>query len=357
MKLSLSDNIRSLRKQRKMTQEKLAEALGVTVGAVYKWESGQSLPELNMVVEMADFFDTSVDVLLGYRMKDNSLDSAIERINHYCKTLDPAALTEAEKMIGKYPHSFMSVLSCASVYLAFGAANHDPNHLRRSLELFERSKMLLSQNDDPKVSEAMICGNMALTNFLLGNTEKSLELLKQNNVNGTFNSYIGTILSIYTNTPEEAADYLSEALAESVSTLFTVISGFVFVFRSRGDFTSALDILHWGIRLLEGIKMSSEQDALEKSHAELLVLLAYAEERSGMEAEAAASLRKARSMALHFDSLPDYSLRTQRFVEHPEQSVVFDVLGATASESIAELIRLLGSEYLATQWRELAENE
>ena len=133
MKLSLSDNIRSLRKQRKMTQEKLAEALGVTVGAVYKWESGQSLPELNMVVEMADFFDTSVDVLLGYRMKDNSLDSAIERINHYCKTLDPAALTEAEKMIGKYPHSFKSILSCASVYLAFGAANHDPNHLRRSL--------------------------------------------------------------------------------------------------------------------------------------------------------------------------------------------------------------------------------
>ena len=76
MKLSLAENIRTLRKQRKLTQEKLAEALGVTVGAVYKWESGQSQPELNLLVEMADFFDTSVDVLLGYRMKDNSLDAA-----------------------------------------------------------------------------------------------------------------------------------------------------------------------------------------------------------------------------------------------------------------------------------------
>ena len=93
MKLSLSENIRLFRKQRKLTQEKLAEALGVTVGAVYKWESGQSQPELNLVVEMADFFDTSVDVLLGYRIKDNSLDSALARINAYCKTLDPAALT------------------------------------------------------------------------------------------------------------------------------------------------------------------------------------------------------------------------------------------------------------------------
>ena len=70
MKLSLSENIRSFRKQRKMTQEKLAEALGVTVGAVYKWESGQSQPELNLLVEMADFFDISVDALLGYRIKE-----------------------------------------------------------------------------------------------------------------------------------------------------------------------------------------------------------------------------------------------------------------------------------------------
>ena len=67
MKLTLSENIRSFRKERKMTQEQLATVLGVTVGAVYKWESGLSVPELDLIVEMADFFDTSVDVLLGYQ--------------------------------------------------------------------------------------------------------------------------------------------------------------------------------------------------------------------------------------------------------------------------------------------------
>ena len=133
MKLSLSENIRLFRKQRKMTQEKLAEALGVTVGAVYKWESGQSQPELNLLVEMADFFDTSVDVLLGYRIKDNRLDSALERMNTYCQTLDPAAITEAEKILGKYPHSFRAVYGCAAVYLAYGAGNHDSQQLKRAL--------------------------------------------------------------------------------------------------------------------------------------------------------------------------------------------------------------------------------
>ena len=138
MKLTLSENIRSFRKQRKLTQEKLAEALGVTVGAVYKWESGLSQPELNMIVEIADFFDISVDVLLGYRVKDNRPDAVLERVGELCQTLDPAALTEAEKALGKYPHSFHIVHTCAQAYLAFGAGSHNPAQLRRALELLEQ---------------------------------------------------------------------------------------------------------------------------------------------------------------------------------------------------------------------------
>ena len=42
MNLTLAENIRTFRKERNLTQERLAEALGVTVGAVYKWESGVS---------------------------------------------------------------------------------------------------------------------------------------------------------------------------------------------------------------------------------------------------------------------------------------------------------------------------
>ena len=75
MTLSLAENIRALRKERKMTQEALATVLGVTVGAVHKWEAGMSVPELDMIVRMADFFDSSVDALLGYRMQDNNLDA------------------------------------------------------------------------------------------------------------------------------------------------------------------------------------------------------------------------------------------------------------------------------------------
>lgn len=356
MKLSLAENIRAFRKQRKLTQEKLAEALGVTTGAVYKWESGQSQPELNLVVEMADFFDTSVDALLGYRIRDNSLNSVEERITAYLQTLDPAALTEADKILGKYPHSFRVVYGCANVYLAFGCVTHDPNQLKRALELLEESRLLLAQNDNPRISEDSICGNMAAACWLLGKKEKGIELLKQNNANGIFSDLIGILLSLYMHTPEDAAPFLADALSDGMYTLLTAILGFVFVFRARNDWASALDILSWGISLLTGIKTESGQDALEKTHAEMLALLAYAQAKSGLREESAASLRKARRLALHFDSMPDYSLKTMRFAEHMDQSLVFDLLGGTASESIAELIRLLDDQRLADQWREMAEH-
>ena len=357
MKISLSENIRSFRKQRKMTQEKLAEALGVTVGAVYKWESGQSQPELNLLVEMADFFDTSVDVLLGYRIKDNRLDAALKLIFSYCQTLDPAAITEAEKVLGKYPHSFRAVYGCATVYLAYGAGSRDAQQLRRALELLEQSKMLLAQNDDPRINGSTICGNMSIAWFLLGEKEKSIELLRKNNAGGVYSSGIGMLLSIFGRAPEEAAPFLSEALLSGMSGLLTAIVGYVFLFRSRNDWDSAKDILTWGIGLLTGLKMESRPDILEKILAEMLVLLAYVQKNTGSQEESADSLNKARAMALRFDSTPDYSLKAMRFADHMDQTAVFDVFGASASGSIDSLIGLLDDQRLADQWAETSENE
>lgn len=53
------------RKEKGLTQEELAEKLGVSAVAVSKWERGINVPELGVVCEMADFFEISVDELLG----------------------------------------------------------------------------------------------------------------------------------------------------------------------------------------------------------------------------------------------------------------------------------------------------
>ena len=73
MRLTLSDNILSCRKTMGFTQEQLAEAMNVTVGAVSKWESGATTPELSVLLELAALFEVSVDALLGYHVLDLSL--------------------------------------------------------------------------------------------------------------------------------------------------------------------------------------------------------------------------------------------------------------------------------------------
>ena len=54
MKTKLAENIRKFRKEQNMTQEQLAEAVGVTVGAVHKWEKNLSTPELGLIMELAE---------------------------------------------------------------------------------------------------------------------------------------------------------------------------------------------------------------------------------------------------------------------------------------------------------------
>ena len=84
MKLSLAQNISRLRKESGMTQERLAETLGVSFAAVSKWERGAATPELGLIVEMADLFGVSVDALLGYEeIFITSFDSDVLGLHEY----------------------------------------------------------------------------------------------------------------------------------------------------------------------------------------------------------------------------------------------------------------------------------
>ena len=357
MKLTLAENIRTFRKERRYTQEQLAEILGVTAGAVYKWESGQSVPELGLLVEMADFFDVSVDALLGYRTKDNRIEATMTRLDEYARNRDPQALVEAEKALQKYPNSFEIVLACAVTYLVFGVGSRGEAEARRALELLERSKPLLMQNTEPQIGEQTLYGLMAVAYDLLGEKEKSVELMKKHNTGGVFSDQIGVSLAISLHHPAEAEPYLSEALLQSVSSLFNTVLGFAAVYSARGDHPSAVGIVSWGLTLILGLKKETATDFLEKAHSLLLAVLAHTQLKAGNTAEARSSLREAAVLARRFDAAPDYSISSMRYLSEPEKTFTFDTLGATASESVGKLLENLGSEELHSMWKEVESHE
>lgn len=64
--LNFSDNLVRLRRKKQITQEELADFIGITKASVSKWETKQSMPDILLLPELAAFFDVSIDDLLGY---------------------------------------------------------------------------------------------------------------------------------------------------------------------------------------------------------------------------------------------------------------------------------------------------
>lgn len=355
MKMMLAENIRAFRKARSLTQEQLSEALGVTAGAVYKWEAKLSTPELELIIQMADFFDTSVDVLLGYEVKDNRLETTVKRLQEYRRSKDWDGLAEAEKALKKYPHSFQIVSESAALYRAFGFDSGDKALFRRALELLEQSRLLLPQNEDPQISEQTIYGRLAQTYLGLGETDKAIELWKTHNADGVYSPRIGHILA-QSDHIEEAVPFLSEALLKLVSDLITTIIGYVNVYLNHGDHASAQAILHWGISLLQGLREGSKPNYFDRVSAVLLVALAGSQHLSGQGEAARDTLKKAKELAAFFDASPSYDESDIRFVGRIEGASANDDLGATAMDGVRNAVSQFENEEFTALWSAVSED-
>ena len=78
--MTLGNKIAELRKEKGMTQETLANMLGVSNQAVSKWEANQSCPDIQLLPELADLFEISLDSLFGREEKTVSTENSIQSL-------------------------------------------------------------------------------------------------------------------------------------------------------------------------------------------------------------------------------------------------------------------------------------
>ena len=92
----IASNIVSLRTEKKLTQCKLAEVLNYSDKAVSKWERGESVPDITVLKQIADYFEVSVDYLLSESHEDYERKkekySVVENKNHLIITALAAML-------------------------------------------------------------------------------------------------------------------------------------------------------------------------------------------------------------------------------------------------------------------------
>lgn len=341
MKISLAQNIRALRKERRMTQEMLAEALGVTVGAVHKWETGASMPEIRLLIELAELFCVSLDALLGYEMRSSSAESVIERIKEcLCAKDFEAVLSEAEKALLRYPNTFRVVHCCADVCERMGVETRSKDALLRAVELMERSITLLSQNDDPQISEVTIRSDIAICHIMLGQTEKGIEILKKYNAGGINNSLLGLICSQQEKCEkEETAKYLQGGMCDVVTNAIRCMSGYVNYYMQCENVRAALESAEWLAATLRSLKTDSSAVCyLDKIIATFQAVSAAMQMLLGNGEEAQIILRQAYVKANAFDADPVYDLRGIKFyIDNTEKITTSDDLGESAAAAIEKL--------------------
>lgn len=73
MKDKLARNISIYRKEKGLTQEALAQKLGLTYQAVSKWENAQTMPDLSLLPALSQVLEVSIDKLLGYAYQDKKI--------------------------------------------------------------------------------------------------------------------------------------------------------------------------------------------------------------------------------------------------------------------------------------------
>ncbi len=128
VRIKIGERIRLLRKKNDVTQDMLAEQLGVTPQAVSRWESGVCYPDMNFLPLIADYFSVTMDDLLCYNnaRKEQRVDELLEEAE---KLLDRDRLADATELLrnglAEYPSSFRLQIELAEVLSLYAESLRD----------------------------------------------------------------------------------------------------------------------------------------------------------------------------------------------------------------------------------------
>ena len=107
MKLYIDETLKKLRQKNDVTQDTLAEYLGVTYQAVSRWENGLAYPDIELLPDIARFFEVSLEELMGIESNKEKIDNTImeswKLLSNGKRTDALAKLRELEK---EYPNDW-----------------------------------------------------------------------------------------------------------------------------------------------------------------------------------------------------------------------------------------------------------
>ena len=166
----IGQRIKELRKKNDLTQEALADLLGITYKAVSKWECGLTVPDIALIVPMARLFHVTADELLSGKTEETDMRRAEldERCKDYWKYDQKEMYQLATQAVKEYPgdYKYLVWLAYMEYFMAYEDEYREDPSKPYSPEMVERSikhsNMVIEGCTDSRLREkamwnALIC--------------------------------------------------------------------------------------------------------------------------------------------------------------------------------------------------------
>lgn len=117
------------RKEQGVTQEQVAQYVGVSKAAVSKWEKGQSYPDITLLPKLATYFNVTIDALLGYEPQMTTAHMRkiyAELAEKFNKHRFAEVQQEMEELLAEYYACFPFLLQMAQLYLNYYKRADEP---------------------------------------------------------------------------------------------------------------------------------------------------------------------------------------------------------------------------------------
>lgn len=167
MNLSIGTKIKQLRKQNDITQEKLADYLNISYQAISKWENGTALPDISMVIPIANFFGVTMDELfdMDTQRQEQEIKEIFAEITRLAnKGLNKEREEFMRNAVKKYPNDYGLLLNYA----------YSLDEKESSDEVISICERILEDCTDHEIRSSAI-QILVITYKNIGNQEKAVE--------------------------------------------------------------------------------------------------------------------------------------------------------------------------------------
>lgn len=170
--MSIGKKIKELRRKNDMTQEQLAELLGVSYQAVSKWETGVASPDLSMIVPLTRLFHVSTDVLFevdGENARRNYFDELYE--NYWQKDTKEMYIN-SKQAVSEFPgdYKYLEWLASMEYFMAFvddNGSNGDSDYFMSFLEKSKKHfEMVIENCSDSIIRQKALYGIIQTLKYL-----------------------------------------------------------------------------------------------------------------------------------------------------------------------------------------------